>query len=47
MNRRNLRVFLLGLGVAAVGAGLSDVLARMTVRAESRTDAKGADRCAR
>lgn len=30
---QNLRVVLLGLGVAAVGVGMSDALARVTVRA--------------
>ncbi|MER7008182.1 hypothetical protein ABT297_34755 [Dactylosporangium sp. NPDC000555] len=33
MRDRNLRAFLLGLGVAAVGVAMSDALARMTDRA--------------
>ncbi|MEV8516071.1 hypothetical protein [Dactylosporangium sp. NPDC051484] len=33
MREGNLRAFLLGLGVAAVGVAMSDALARMTDRA--------------
>lgn len=38
---RKLRVLALGLGVAAVGVGLSDVLARMTERALREQPAGG------
>jgi hypothetical protein len=33
MRHQRLRVALLGLGIAAVGVGMSDALAKMTVRA--------------
>ena len=38
MRYQRLRVVLLGLGIAAVGVGMSDALARMTVRAVRRDD---------
>jgi hypothetical protein len=38
MRHQRLRVALLGLGIAAVGVGMSDALAKMTVRALRRDD---------
>ncbi|WP_432839563.1 hypothetical protein [Dactylosporangium sp. CA-092794] len=43
MKYRGLGAVLLGVGVAAVGAGLSDVLARMTVRALQEPARPGRD----
>ncbi|MFG2041843.1 hypothetical protein [Dactylosporangium sp. NPDC048998] len=41
MRGRNLRAFLLGVGVAAVGVAMSDALARMTDRAVRGTAGAG------
>ncbi|WP_426513989.1 hypothetical protein ACPPVO_27245 [Dactylosporangium sp. McL0621] len=38
MLRRDVRVLVFGAGVAALGMAMSDVLARLTVRAERRTE---------
>jgi hypothetical protein len=42
MRHQRLRVALLGLGIAAVGVGLSDALARLTVRAVRLDDPQDA-----
>ena len=41
MRHQQLAVVLLGLGIAAVGVGLSDALARMTARAMRHEDPDG------